>query len=224
MLFRKFKNNSQAGQTLVETVVGLMILAVGISTALALATSVYIQTTDSSQKLIAVGLAREGVEAVFNMRARHWLSSGVYQPCFNFETSDYDAVCRNDWLTGGYFDDASLQVGPVSSILSYEIDPGLWTLQTDPPTYRLNIETDMSSKGHLYVHDVGVPSNFYREIILEAITDYPYNADFTDIGPKIKVTSRVWWIGRGCPASDAYPASGRCRVELSTFMTNWRNF
>ncbi len=213
------KHKLQSGQTLVETVVGLIVLAVGISTALALATSVYVQTTEASQKLVAVGLAREGLEAVFNMRARNWLASGV-SACTDFSTGTQDGLCRDEWLSKQYFDEAAINSGSWSAFLTYADDPVLWQLSTGGP-YRLYIDTPMG-QGRLYGDSSsGTLSNFYRELLFEKVTSAPYD---TDVGPKIRVTSRVWWQGRGCPPSDAFPAEKKCRVELSTFLTNWRNF
>lgn len=226
------------GQTLVETVVGIFVLTVGISTAIGLANSVFISTSSSVKELQAVGLAREGIEAVFSMRATNWLK-GALVGCYDYPTGTNGAACRGLWrdpangsgsLTDGVYDIQGTGAAGRSYILSTDHtksdnqDYWQFTYQAGAnPDYRLFYDS-AATTGILYTTNsaVGVPSGFYRQILIQEETLAPY--DQASIGPRLKVSSRVWWTDRGCPQSATWPTSGGCRVELVTFLTNWRNF
>lgn len=234
---------SQRGQTLVETVVGIFVLTIGISTAIGLANSVFISTAGAIKQLVAVGLAREGVEAVFNMRATNWLKTTLGQ-CYDYTSgSSTGASCRDLWLSpgtstnlnDGMYDIQGAGVGGRSYTLvtSYTAldtaDYWQFTRQVGGNiNYRLNFDV-AASTGVLYTTNVniGVPSDYYREIVIEEETTSPYGSTGIydkNIGPRLKIRSRVWWTDRGCAASATWPTSGKCRIELLTYMTNWRNY
>ncbi len=222
----------ETGQTLVETVVGIFVLTVGISTALGLAVSMYNASSSAVKQVIAAGLAREGVEAVFNMRATNWLKGSVSQNCYNYADPSGTSVCHTDWLTGS--GGATYSLNPTGGARSYTLDvnedatdaQSVWTLSQQPvgnPQFRLYFDEDASS-GVLYktTSASAVPADYYREIILET---QPFVGTGDDaLKKRLKVTARVWWNDKGCPASATWPASGRCRIELITYMTNWRNY
>lgn len=221
-----------------ETVVGIFVLTVGISTAIGLANSVFISTTSAVKELQAVGLAREGIEAVFSMRATNWLraSLGV---CYDYQTGTNVAACRDFWrdpangggsLTDGVYDIQGTGVGGRSYTLSTDHTTSdaqdYWQFAYQlgaNPDYRLFYDP-AATTGILYTTNAGVgtPSGFYRQIVIQEDTASPY--DQASIGPRLKVSSRVWWTDRGCPQSETWPSTSGCRVELVTFLTNWRNF
>lgn len=220
-----------------ETVVGIFVLTVGISTAIGLANSVFISTTSAVKELQAVGLAREGVEAVFSMRATNWLRTplGV---CYDYQTGTNVAACRNLWRdpangggtsADGVYDIQGTGVGGRSYTLRTDYttpdsqDYWQFTYQAGAnPDYRLYYDP-AATTGILYTTNsaVGTPSGYYRQILIQEDGVAPYNQN---VGPRLKVSSRVWWTDRGCPQSATWPTSGGCRVELVTFLTNWRNF
>lgn len=227
------RHSHSQGQTLVETVVGIFVLTIGISTALGLAISMFNASTSAVKQVIGAGLAREGVEAIFNMRATNWLKGSLVNTCWNYPTNTSDASCHRDWLrpesspgvlTAGAYD---LSVGG-----SYTVDQtptstdsqSYWNLypQGGSPNYRLYYDASAST-GLLYKTTAAsaVPSEYYREVVLTLETPSYYQAS---IGNRLKVTSRVWWDDKGCPSSSTWPTSGKCRIELVTYLTNWRNY
>lgn len=216
--------NLESGQTLVETMVGLVVLVIGIVTALSLATSVFTQTTQASKKVVAMGLAREGAEAVFNMRATNWLRNGLVK-CHHFgSASDEGSVCREDWLTSPFDIQGSIGSG-TAYVLSYPSNSGkpFWDLTPVSDSYELYLAPTLDGQ-FLYTTNKfeGEFSGFYRQIVIsQDATTSPYDEN---VGPRLKVQSRVWWSGRGCVDSPTWPTSGSCRIELATFLTNWRNY
>lgn len=229
-----FPKTNQAGQTLVETVVGVFVLTIGISTAVGLAAAMFSATSSAVKQVIASGLAREGVEAVFNMRGTNWLKGQLDDDCYDYTTGSSNAYCHQDWLnpaqTGSY------DLTPPSGSRSYTIDADVastgnqpyWVLTQQPPgnpQYRLYYDSNATS-GLYYKTSSGgaVPSEYYREVLLEmedSTVPY-YNAS---IGPRLKVASRVWWTDKGCqPAAQWAQTVPKCRIELVSYLTNWRNY
>lgn len=235
----KISTSNQIGQTLVETVVGIFVLTVGISTAIGLANSVFISTASAVKQLQAVGLAREGVEAVFSMRATNWLRSPL-GTCYDYQApnSQTGAACRNLWRdpangSGTTSDGVYDMRGAAAPGRAYTLrtdytavdTADYWQFTYQPgatPDYRLYYDSTAAT-GVLYTTNSGVgqPSDYYRQIVIEEDTSVPYNQN---VGPRLKVYSRVWWVDRGCKPSTTWPTSGNCRIEFVTYLTNWRNF
>ncbi len=98
----KFYKNQQ-GQTLVETLVAIFIMIMGITAALGLANYSLNASSNIVKQLVAVGLAREGVEAVKNMRDTNWLRLplGTCPTDLNGDTSiTSDTACYINWISG----------------------------------------------------------------------------------------------------------------------------
>jgi type II secretory pathway pseudopilin PulG len=243
MKFSKTFKNSESGQTLVETVVGVFVLAVGISTALGLAVSIYNASSSAIKQVLGAGLAREGAEAVFNMRATNWLKGQLVQTCYNYANAPAtDAYCHQDWLNPGVVGTYNLTAG-TGKCYTLDFDPSTptaywqFTAQASCATnsYRLNYDAS-ATKGFYTTSNVGVPSDYYRQIVLVEQT----GSSFTDVtgatspavgyyqasvGSRLKVISRVWWNDRSCPQATTWAAtSPKCRVELVSYLTNWRNY
>ncbi len=226
-------NTKQAGQTLVETVVGVFVLTIGVSTALGLAVAMFNASSSAVKQVIGAGLAREGMEAVFNMRATNWLKGELSTNCYSFtEPSANNALCHRDWLLVSSAPSTTYNLTPSGGNASYVLDfnsaatdsTPVWSL-TPSSSFRLYYDATAAS-GALYktTSTGAIASDFYREIKLETQSVAPYSTAAGSIGPRLKVTTRVWWSDRGCPASSTYPTSGKCRIELVTYLTNWRNY
>jgi type II secretory pathway pseudopilin PulG len=225
----------QHGQTLVETVVGIFVLTIGISTALGLAVAMFNATTSAVKQVVAAGLAREGVEAVFNMRGTNWLKDqNLETNCWDYVTSTATAYCHSDWLKLTPTVSGSYDLEPAGGSRSYTLDftpsatdgQTYWNLVSQPPgnpQFRLYYDAAASSGAFYKTSSSGaVASDYYREIILTTETTPSYYQ--ASIGPRLKVTSRVWWEDRNCPSSPTWSSSGKCHIELVTYLTNWRNY
>jgi len=73
----KFKN---FGQTLIEVLVAITITAIALAAILAVATSSISLGGQSGQRLLAVNLAREGIEIAQAIRSSNWLSTDQSWP------------------------------------------------------------------------------------------------------------------------------------------------
>ncbi len=233
---------SESGQTLVETMVGVFVLTIGISTALGLAISLYSASNGAVKQVIGTGLAREGVEAVFNMRATNWLKGKLDSNCWNYTTSTKDATCHSDWLnpnSTGTYDLSSPGTGKCYIVDFNRASPeAFWIFNSkscNSNSFRLNYDAGVTN-GFYTIDNVGVPSDYFRQIVLVEQT----GSTFTDItgsespavgyyqnsiGPRLKVISRVWWNEKDCPTTTTWSGTiPKCRIELVTYMNNWRNY
>lgn len=158
-----FKSNT--GQTLVETVAAVFILAMGISSALGLAIYANSTSTSITKQIIATGLAREGVEAVKNMRDTNWLKqTTIDRDCYNFQAPTATSTaascpgelnsrtcCYKNWLTG-----PNCPAG-TSKFDGYCINP-------NPPghqIYRLQLDLNAANREWVLTPSPTSPYNLY---------------------------------------------------------------
>jgi type II secretory pathway pseudopilin PulG len=239
------KITSQKGQTLIETMVAVFILVVGIAAATGLAIFSLNASSNITKQIIATGLAREGLEAIRSMRDTNWLRGTLSTNCFNYQPPyNNDAKCYLNWLTE--------QEYPIPGVLGSTLDPspnpsnyvvgfgntGLWTnklgltqVPSTPvcanPGYALDFSSDPNNHG-TYGQGYYRPSclatgssDYYRRIILQTDSTAPYNQN---VGPRLIVTSQVWWKDKKCPAVSTWPGLGKCSIQLVTYLTNWKNY
>lgn len=229
---------SQQGQTLIETVVAIFIMTMGVTSALGLATFAFNATSNVSKQLIAMGLAREGIEAVINMRDTNWLSADpVSSDCTNFANTPPDSTgyCYKDWLNpnSGRGYDLSVPDGTDTYRVSLGIDnerstDQLWTLEQTNKVFGLDYDP-AGANGFYYVPPGGVTdgtSDYFREITISKVSTAPYNTtEGNDIGAQLVVKSQVWWKDRKCPSPPKKaPAGGPCLITLELHLTNWKNY
>jgi hypothetical protein len=90
----KQKNNIR-GETIAETLIALSVLAIGITLSSTLMASSLRNMNTSKNRVIAVNIAREGIEAVRNIRDTNWLRfSGTRRLCWNhLPGDDMDEAC-----------------------------------------------------------------------------------------------------------------------------------
>src|SRR5579864_7113651 len=91
-------DQKQSGQTLIETVVAIFVLVTGLITAASLAISSFQSTDLASKQIIATALARQGVEAVKNIRDSNW-QNGTLADCSG--TMSSGQFCYANWLGAG---------------------------------------------------------------------------------------------------------------------------
>ena len=81
-MIKFFKNKK--GETILETVIAVSILAIGVTLSSTLMASSLRNINTSKNRVIAVNIAREGIEAVRNIRDTNWLKfSGNARECWN---------------------------------------------------------------------------------------------------------------------------------------------
>lgn len=202
----------QLGQTLIETLVAIFILVVGLVSALSLAISSFQSTDTASKQVVATALARQGVEAVKNIRDSNWLNGSVSDCSATMGTGNF---CFTNWLGTGT---TSLAAGTyaVKFNSASTVDP--WTLQANPASFVLNYN---SANGSYDIGGTGSASIYSRKIVITQNVSAPFSA----ANPQLDVVSTVWWTGRRCPnTNDPSTLSASCKVNLELHLTNWRNY
>lgn len=240
-LFKIHNSRSQNGQTLIETVVAIFIMIMGIVSALGLAIYSLNASTNISKQIIAVGLAREGIEVVKNMRDTNWLRDTLSDECYDYPTDTKAANCYERWLnpTGG----TNYDISPPNDLKNYTINFDstndlLWELNAESiqQNKKFGLNFDPTAADGLYFPSPSgsSSSDFYRKITIEKTTAYaPYDAgDPAYDYALLIITSQVWWKDKGCPAilgDDAPPSysdieNTKCLITLKMYLTNWKNY
>jgi type II secretory pathway pseudopilin PulG len=232
--FMKQHRYFERGQTLIETMVAIFVLVMGITAALGLATFSLHSSTNVAKQLIGMGLAREGIEAVKNMRDTNWLKDTLDPSgCYDYVASSPNAApCYPNWLSpsNGY------DIDPSSGSRSYYLN---WDSSSEPHWFLTRGKS--AANGLLYdinrVQGLGYylgygdeiggytdepGTEYFREIVLEKEDVAPYDAD--PLYFRLKAESRVWWEDKECPLSPTWPGPGKCSIRLTIFLTNWKNY
>ena len=244
-MITEHEQQSASGQTLIETLVAVFMLVTGVTAALSLAIYALSSSTNITRQIIAAGLAREGVEAVKSMRDSNWLREVLLSNnCYNFLSSQPNQdSCYQNWLgkngaTNYYCINPSTGAGNNcngnSNSFPYYIgfDPttsNYWVFARDSSNYGMNYDPTNSANKGFYVEDgvtdcLNATSEFCRSITLTKLSPAPYNQD-GDVSAELYVQSQVWWISKPCPRVHLFTqAPTGCRLELDTYLTNWKNY
>lgn len=253
--FRRFCHSEQAGQTLIETLVAIFMLIMGVSAALGLAIFALASSGNITKQIIATGLAREGLEAVKNMRDTNWLRGALSDPtanppgCYNYIDASNTATCYKSWL--GTSNNAPYCIDPTDNNgnnCNGSIPPGTYqdfnlgfdSSKSGTDYWNFNRQRNSNDFGLIYDRANSTGNGFYyakngvtcangggisdycRKITLTKIITPPYNQD---AGPMLRVQSFVWWVDKKCPRVLDWPqASASCRVEMDTYLTNWKTY
>ncbi len=89
----KLIGKSKAGETILETIIAVSVLAIGVTLSSTLMASSLRNINTSKNRVIAVNIAREGIEAVRNIRDTNWLKfSGNVRECWNHMPSSLEPL------------------------------------------------------------------------------------------------------------------------------------
>lgn len=228
----------ESGQTLVETVVAIFILTMGISAALGLANYAVSTSSNIVKQIIGMGLAREGAEAVKNMRDTNWLKDTLQTDCYDFTTATPVGGCYPGWLTQLYHLDPvvygnqaggadSENFNQTKSTYTLEFDANsanYWKLVNQSSNYALYFDPTNGVSGLYKTTGSGATSGYYRRISISKASTGPYSLD-PDYA-RVLVTSEVWWNDKKCPQASPSvpPTTGNCRIAIKMYLTNWKNY
>ncbi len=193
---------------MIEVLIALSVLILGAM--LVLRTFGYATITNqlTKENVIATNLAREGLEAVRNIRDTNWLRyAGERRICWNNnDTTD----CRDT-------DFDRIPDTPIKNKKAYraEFDTNnyRWLLAFDPSsTTRLNLNDGVSASEEFlrlkrdsttgqYYHTssigAGIDSIYFREIYTEYLDNIGAAPALDESANVLRVTSRVQWLDRG---------------------------
>lgn len=214
---------NQSGQTLVETVVAIFILITGLVSAVSLAIYSFQSTDTSTKQIVATGLAREGSEAIKNIRDSNWLDEETVDDCDNGEWNlGVGQKCYRRWQgTGSDQLIGNPAGGPAYYAVNFNPSTRDWVITRSPGTYALNYDATSGRYMPAIGGATGSRSIYSRRVSIEEMVSGTYTAK----NPLLKVTTIVWWFDRRCPATtDPNTLPNSCKVVLETSLTNWKNY
>ena len=208
------KNNNRA-TSLVEVLVSMVILVLWITWTY----NIYFRTMhlseSSKNRLTAIEMAREWIEAVTNIRDTNWLNYWAdYKNCWN--VLNYNILCVND--LSSWKDDYDILAW--SYILDRN-DDKKWILTTKntwnytDTNYRTRFEVKLDTNW-FYTQSGWTNINwplFTREIVISYEDTNWWLINSND--EKMKIRSLVQWI-------DSSTINVQ-RVEFETILSNWKN-
>jgi hypothetical protein len=221
---KNIDNNGEAGQSLIETIVGIFILSTALTASLGVIIYSFAASSASQSEIIASNLAREGTEVVRMMRDSNWLAGDV-------KGNAWDLQACSDIGGRLCFPRAYQQVPPYNN---YDLDSGnqraifdssdsSWALDSNGP---LNFDLYLQPDG-TYTHDATAEvSVFARMINISLNTAAPYTNENSN--QEMIVKSVVAWRGKGCTAftgtADLLALSTPCKIVVEEHLTNWKDY
>lgn len=135
---------NQRGESIAEVMIALFMIAL-VSTVIATSVTISLRNTRMNRdRLVAEGLAREGFEAIVNMRDTNWLRfSHDSAECWNILPS------VNECLSG----DADSVIGPGSYRVALDTDTLAWILEDQADDLDLALGEDANAEYRLIVVD-----------------------------------------------------------------------
>lgn len=246
--------SAESGQTIIETMVAVFMLTMGITAAVGLAIFALNSSSNITKQIIATGLAREGLEAVRAMRDTNWLKDTLISTCYNYQSNQNDAKCYPYWLgtnssalfcldptknqgncNGAGTDTQNYNFGFDSTAINF------WNMQpqfNNGKNYGLRFNNPTQSNdwqstgfyapgggGGLTCADGAGRADYCKKIVLTIFRTSPYDKDQLTVNlVLLEVRSQVWWVDKKCPRVPDWPGSGKCSIELVTYLTNWKNY
>jgi len=234
-IFRNIK-----GETITETIIAMSIFAVGITLSATLVAGSLRNINTSKNRVIAVNIAREGIESIRNIRDTNWLKfSGKRRLCWNHMPGTESDSCNEDipnLIESGEYvvyksEDQRWMLKKVDKTKKTTTDGQDFYDDTKLYTVDIDLLVDTDSDGNkandsdMYNHKLldtyalgknnASPTNFFRTITIDYL-----NNNGVALGPnktpdieynRMEVTSRVEWIR----------AEAIHSVELKTHLTDY---
>lgn len=164
----------------------------------------------TNNRIKAIQISREWIEAMTNIRNTNWLLYGAdYENCWN--TLDYRIECIADSPGAVYIEPGSYIIYNDTD-LRWKLNPtATWSYNTPP--YRQNYWVEIGADGFYNQSITWYPDpEFTREIIISYPEDTNGDTFSNSDDEKMLVRSFVqWW------RADTH------KVELSIMLSNWKN-
>ncbi len=206
---------TQAGQSLIETIIAIFVLTTGLSAGLSLAIFAFGSTSDIAEKIVATGLAREGVEGVRRMRDSNWLwgrENGQLTDCPELGEGQ---LCYRNWLTSPYNIRGTRSGTDYRLVFDATASGNKWTLDN-------GVNYQLQSQAAAALSHLGTTAtNYFRKLtIVHQNTDDPGNET------RVLVRAVVWWHGKGCAAIVNFtaPSDTNCKIITEEYLENWKNY
>ncbi len=228
----------QKGQSLIETIGAIFVLTMALTAMLGVMIYAFSRGGVSQKEVVAVNLAREGIDVVRMMRDTNWLAADVDPEVLldpdcgtnppggqngGAENGMDGKPCYPSWLNGPAYDINHSNDNDDFKLIY--TPPGDWALgrRNGGETFHLCLEADGSYQNCDGLSSPGV-SLFARRVM---ITEEDDNSPYTPNHPLIRITSAVIWSDKSCPSIDnqnPVTFATPCKVVTEELMTNWKDY
>lgn len=183
------------GFTLIELIIGITLLVIGTVSVFSLAVFSIHLNRENVMKVQALELAREGIEAIRNMRDSNWENN---YPAFGGDVLWGASIDTHETvIVEPTFGDAAPWKVQQIDIIEGQRDP-----------YRLNVLHKGEST--IYVHESGDPSPFYRYVEITPLDEQLQPTETAT--QRIQVVCHVSWLSGEKEQS----------VQTATILTDWK--
>jgi len=201
---------SQRGNSIIEVMVVIIILTIGITGAYNIISSGQKLSSTAENRIKAINIAREGLEAVENIRDTNWIKfSSDYDNCWNVK--NYDVGCIG--VPGKKFPAGSytlVQSGALWTLSGTILPSGTYATYIGQFPIFLDTNSLPTSSGNNIKCSSLKTSDCKTIFTREIQITYP-SAD----NDHIKVNSIVTWV-------DSSLTTGPHSINLETILTNWK--
>ena len=212
----KIMKKNISGTSIIEAMVVLLVVLIAITWAYDMFANAIRVTEWSENKLMAISIAKEWIEAVTNIRDTNWkVLPWDYKNCWN--VLNYNTDCFNDNVTFNDIpDNWSFTVWKDTNDYRWKLTQySSWSYSDS--TYRTNFQVGIDTLG--FFTQTGTVNNlkpiFTREIEINYLEDGILWTFTSSEEQKMQVKSIVQW-------SDSSSKNVR-KVEMETILTNWKN-
>jgi len=230
----KLRGMNTRGETIAETIIALSVLAIGITLSSVLMSNSLRNINSSKNRVVAVNIAREGIEAMRNIRDTNWLKfSAQRRGCWNHMPAPAPDPCdgQTDGLihAGTYivYKDESFRwrLAPAVSALGKDLSDiylvdidtakdtsGDGVKNNDQDMYNSITTTDNSSQEDALGRNNSVSTGFKRTISISYLKDDGSTGDESD--NRMIVTATVNWGSNETPPKQNI-------TQLSTHLSDY---
>lgn len=178
------KNSTKRGESLIETLIAITIVITALSAIMALFSSSNQTNQTTKERVIALNLAREGIEAVRYIRDTNWLNySNNRRLCWNY-WPDGEA-CAEGTISG-------INNNPLSGKYNINLNTTDFTWSITQDTDDIDLDNALYLKDSFYVTETagtGSTTPFLRQIQIS----YPDGATDASKDNRMQVVSIVKW-------------------------------
>ncbi len=212
------------GQGMLEALIAIGIILMGLGAIMTLTLKNIAASTDSGQRITAIHLAREAIDAVRGIRDSNWLISSHSDATVKWDDRLVPVPATDGQSAVIKFDIGTLIIEP-----SYNVD-FISTLNISDPAFRMYRD----SADHYWIQSAtdlsGDPSfkstGYYRQTLLDpvcqpvsdpVVKEGEAECDSASDKIGVRVTSIVSW-----PSSGFFGGGSRRSLTLTEFLYNWR--
>ncbi|MBU1019178.1 hypothetical protein KJ764_04370 [Patescibacteria group bacterium] len=187
-------------ESLIETIVAVTVIALGAVSVGIMVRTGLVGDELSQDRMFATNLAKEGIDAVSNIRDTNWLRYGLQNDdCWN--TADGPLInirnCDSSLIGEGEY---VLKLNLEDDFFEYILvgDPGADIFDEEYLIYECQVEDLAAGNHNIFTNPTGLPAahtceetTFYRKIEITYDTHFPATAHY------MTVSSEVGWTADG---------------------------